>query len=67
MTIPAYTPKQRSFNYEQRKSLFSELSKKRGGRVPIIFFNFDRVSQPQSIPGLSTIFASDTKEVSIDF
>lgn len=61
--VPASPPEQRSFNYEQRKSLFSELSKKRGGRVPIVFFNFDRVSQPQSIPGLATIFASDTKEV----
>lgn len=63
MTVPASTPEQRSFNYEQRRSLFSELSKKRGGRVPFVFFNFDRGSQPQSIPGLSTIFASDTKEV----
>ena len=63
MTVPANTPEQRSFNYEQRKSLFSELSKKRGGRVPIIFFNFDRVSQPKNIPGLSTLFASDTKEI----
>lgn len=54
---------QRAFNYQQRKALLSELSKKREGRVPILFFNFDRGSQPANVPGLSTIFASDTKEV----
>jgi len=62
-TTLAFMSEQRSFNYAQRKPLFSELSKMRGGRAPIIFFNFDRGSQPPNIPGIATMFASDTKEV----
>src|SRR3990167_4767134 len=57
------TEEQRSFNYEQRKLIFTKLSELREGRVPIFFFNFDRVSQPPNIPGLLTQFAADTKEV----
>lgn len=57
------TGEQRSFSYEQRKVIFTRLSELRDGRVPLIFFNFDRVSQPPNIPGISTVFAADTKEV----
>jgi len=63
MTTSTSISEQRSFNYEQRKPFFAELSKMRGGRIPIIFFNFDRASQPPNIPGIATMFASDTKEV----
>ena len=56
-------PEQRSFDHSQRKPFFAELSRLRNGRVPIFFFNFDRLSQPPNISGLTTTFASDTKEI----
>ncbi len=61
--IESPAPEQRSFNYVQRKPFFLELSRLRNGRVPIFFFNFDRPSQPPNISGLTTAFASDTKEI----
>ena len=50
-------------DYANRKTLFNKISSLRQGRLPIIFFNFDRNCQPPNIPGLTTQFAADTKEI----
>ena len=46
---------------EDRKKIFKEIEGLRKERALICFFNFDRKSNPE-IPGLQTLFASDTKE-----
>ncbi len=46
---------------EQRQSIIREIEALRDGRILICFFNFDRDSTP-NVPGLSTPFASNTKE-----
>lgn len=50
-------------NYEKRSALMKALKTLRNGREPIFFFNFDRGALPAIVPGLSTVFASDTKEI----
>ncbi len=49
--------------FEKRKKILDSLKTYRKGRVPICFFNFDRESVPPGLPGVSTMFAADTKEV----
>ena len=49
-------------SYQSRKGILENIFNSRN-RYPICFFNFDRDSQPNGVPGLSTIFHSDTKEV----
>jgi hypothetical protein len=50
-------------SYQARKKVLGQIEKYRKGRVPICFFNFDRRSLPQNVIGLTTAFASDTKEI----
>lgn len=48
-------------SWDSRRAILAKISSNRGGRKQLCFLNFDR--QPQGIPGLSTIFHSDSKEV----
>ena len=45
----------------ERQQIIADIEELRDGRRLLCFFNFDRASQPK-LPGLSTSFASDTKE-----
>ena len=49
-------------SYEERKPLLQAVEGLRAGRCLVCFLNFDRLSEP-TLPGLSTQFHADVKEV----